>query len=147
MKRASGWSGSLPKILVVTFMAGGVVLLVSNFLGLNKSSQVAVVEPSTLSPLAVAGMALFEENCKACHGERAGGTDNGPPFVHNIYNPGHHSDDAFILAARNGVRAHHWRFGNMPPVEGVTAQDVRAIVQYVRELQIANGIAYQPHGM
>ena len=147
MKRASGWTGSLTKILVIAIMAGGVALLVSNFLGLNKSSRSAVVEPTTLSPLAVTGKALFEKSCKSCHGARGGGTDNGPPFVHDIYNPGHHPDEAFIFAAQNGVRAHHWKFGNMPPIAGVSGEDVRAIVQYVRELQQANGIAYRPHTM
>jgi len=37
-----------------------------------------------------------------------------------------------------GVR--HWRFGDMPPVEGLSRRDVAAIVAYVRELQRANGI-------
>jgi hypothetical protein len=44
------------------------------------------------------------------------------------------------LAVKNGVRAHHWRFGDMPPVEGVSDEDATKIVAYVRELQRANGI-------
>jgi mono/diheme cytochrome c family protein len=48
---------------------------------------------------------------------------------------------AFVLAARNGVRAHHWPFGDMPPVEErLTDGELGAIVAYVRELQRANGI-------
>ena len=47
---------------------------------------------------------------------------------------------AFILAAKNGVRAHHWRFGNMPAVEGLTDGDVKMIARYIRELQKENGI-------
>ena len=43
-------------------------------------------------------------------------------------------------AAALGVRGHHWRFGDMPPVEGLTRTDVAMIVAYVRELQRANGI-------
>ena len=39
-----------------------------------------------------------------------------------------------------GVRAHHWKFGNMPAIENLTRSDVTAIVAYVRELQRANGI-------
>jgi cytochrome c1 len=35
----------------------------------------------------------------------------------------------------------------MPPQPQVTEQQIRAIVQYVRELQIANGIRYHPHRM
>jgi hypothetical protein len=47
---------------------------------------------------------------------------------------------SFVLAVKNGVRAHHWRFGDMPPVDGLTQSDVMNIVAYVRELQRANGI-------
>ena len=47
---------------------------------------------------------------------------------------------AFLLAAKQGVRAHHWPFGDMPPVPGVSEQDVGRIVAYVRTLQKANGI-------
>ena len=64
----------------------------------------------------------------------------GPPLVHKYYHPGHHGDAAFFQAARNGVRSHHWRFGDMPPVKGLTDADIKAIVRYVRELQKENGI-------
>lgn len=89
---------------------------------------------------AEAGQALFEENCMACHGRHASGSDQGPPLVHRIYEPNHHADISFILAVRNGVRAHHWPFGNMAPVEGVSDEDTIKIIRYVRELQRANGI-------
>ena len=48
----------------------------------------------------------------------------------------------FVLlhATALGVRAHHWSFGNMPAVEGLTRADVKMIVAYIRELQRANGI-------
>lgn len=100
---------------------------------------VEIVVPE-LSAAAVEGQIAFEENCAMCHGRNASGTDQGPPLVHPIYEPSHHADLAFLLAARNGVRAHHWRFGNMPPVEGVKDREVEGIVAYVRELQRANGI-------
>jgi mono/diheme cytochrome c family protein len=93
-----------------------------------------------LSAAAMQGRAAFDKNCATCHGRNATGTDKGPPLVHPIYEPSHHADLAFLLAARNGVRAHHWRFGNMPPVEGVTDGEIEWIVAYVRELQRANGI-------
>ncbi|WP_093033516.1 c-type cytochrome [Ruegeria marina] len=84
--------------------------------------------------------ALFEANCAACHGANAAGSDRGPPLVHRIYEPSHHGKMAFDLAARQGVRAHDWRFGNMPPVEGLSDKDVPQITDYVRALQRANGI-------
>jgi len=105
-----------------------------------------VVVPK-LSALAARGKSAFDANCASCHGANAAGTDNGPPFVHDIYNPGHHSDRAFYLAARQGVRRHHWPFGDMPPQPQVTDEELTAIVRYVRELQEANGIFYHPHTM
>jgi hypothetical protein len=35
----------------------------------------------------------------------------------------------------------------MPPQPQVSDEQLKAIVQYVRELQIANGITYRPHSM
>ncbi|MGB0661822.1 MAG: c-type cytochrome [Mangrovicoccus sp.] len=93
-----------------------------------------------LSATALVGQTLFDENCAACHGAAGSGTDQGPPLIHVIYEPSHHGDRAFLIAAQYGVRAHHWQFGNMPPVEGVTPEDVMQIVAYVREVQRANGI-------
>lgn len=99
--------------------------------------------PSGKSASLKAGMpgeALFDQKCAVCHGQRAAGSPQGPPLVHRYYEPGHHSDMAFLLAVRRGVRAHHWRFGNMPPVPGLSDADVRAIIDYVRALQRAKGI-------
>ncbi|MEP0234439.1 cytochrome c [Roseibium sp.] len=87
------------------------------------------------------GKALFNENCATCHGANAAGREGvAPPLVHRIYEPGHHGDDAFVIAALRGVRAHHWPFGNMPPVDGITQEEVFKITAYVRALQRANGI-------
>ena len=93
-----------------------------------------------LSAEATAGRALFSRNCMTCHGQHASGTDQGPPLVHRIYEPSHHGDASFRLAVRKGVRAHHWDFGDMAPVDGVSDDDVVKITRYVRELQRANGI-------
>ena len=103
--------------------------------------MVDVLVPEALSANAEIGKLAYDAKCAACHGANAAGQDGvAPPLVHKIYEPSHHGDAAFLLAAKNGVRAHHWRFGNMPPVEGVTDGDVKMIVAYVRELQRANGI-------
>ncbi|MHA7774568.1 c-type cytochrome [Roseibium sp. M-1] len=104
------------------------------------AALVAVTVPQ-LSGDAQAGAALFAENCAACHGDNAAGREgSGPPLVHKIYEPNHHADGAFFMAAARGVRAHHWSFGDMPPVETVGETDVTKIVAYVRALQRANGI-------
>jgi mono/diheme cytochrome c family protein len=86
------------------------------------------------------GERLFTESCARCHGARASGTESGPPLVHRIYEPSHHADFAFQQAARLGVRAHHWRFGDMPPVTGVDTAAVGRIIGYVRWLQRKAGI-------
>ena len=101
----------------------------------------SVSVPGTLSARAELGQRTYEANCASCHGPNAAGQKGvAPPLVHVIYEPGHHGDESFQRAVARGVRAHHWRFGNMPRVEGVTRRDVAAIVAYVRELQRANGI-------
>ena len=76
----------------------------------------------------------------ACHGANAAGTEAGPPLVHKIYEPSHHGDYAFEMAVANGVRAHHWRFGDMPPQPAMTKADLQNVIAYVREVQRANGI-------
>lgn len=103
--------------------------------------MVDVVLPTALSDEAQIGQRAFATACASCHGENAAGQDGvAPPLIHRIYEPSHHADMAFQLAVQNGVQAHHWRFGNMPPVEGLTRADVAAIVAYVREVQRENGI-------
>lgn len=104
-------------------------------------NPIVEVDVPHLSGVAAAGQALFDDNCAACHGSDATGLEGaGPPLVHAIYEPNHHSDAAFHLAVQRGVRAHHWPFGDMPPVEGLGQDDVDKIAAYVRTLQRANGI-------
>lgn len=86
------------------------------------------------------GAAIFNSKCSKCHGLKGVGTDKGPPLVHKIYEPNHHADMSFYRAAERGVRAHHWGFGDMPPVEGVSKDDVSAIIKYIRGLQKEAGI-------
>ena len=103
--------------------------------------MVEVRIPAELSSGAATGKRMFEAKCAACHGANAAGQAGlATPLVHKIYEPNHHSDMAFVLAAKNGVRAHHWKFGSMPAVEGLTDGDVKLIARYVRELQRENGI-------
>lgn len=110
--------------------------------GIAQGAPLATVAlPAELSANARIGKQIFEARCASCHGRNAAGVNGvAPPLVHKIYEPGHHADAAFVLAARNGVRAHHWKFGNMPPVEDVTDGEVRLVTRYIRELQQENGI-------
>ncbi len=104
--------------------------------------MVEVMLPAELSAQAVLGETYYTAVCASCHGANAAGQNGvAPPLIHRIYEPSHHGDMAFVLAARNGVRAHHWKFGNMPPVEQpLTDAEIGAIITYVREIQRANGI-------
>ncbi|WP_372609453.1 c-type cytochrome [Aquicoccus sp.] len=124
-------SGGLPEEMV-SARASGVA---------DGAAMVTPAVPETMSDDARMGERTFEAKCVACHGENAAGVmGSGPPLVHKIYEPSHHADYAFEMAVKNGVRAHHWQFGDMAPVDGLTGADIRAITAYVRELQRANGI-------
>jgi mono/diheme cytochrome c family protein len=105
----------------------------------NADPTIAVLQ-AAIPPELTAGETAFDANCASCHGTRALGTDRGPPLVHIIYEPSHHADAAFVLAAAQGVRAHHWSFGDMPPVPGVGRETIAAIIAYVRHLQRLVGI-------
>jgi len=137
----------LPKLAVVLVLVGGVGAMVWNLLAPGGSGAIVQVKVPELSALAEQGRQAFDKNCAQCHGLNAAGTDKGPPFVHAIYNPGHHEDQAFFHAVRQGVRQHHWPFGDMPAQPLVSDQEIAWIVRYVRELQDANGITYQAHQM
>lgn len=105
------------------------------------SALVKIQLPANLSHNAQIGKQTYDVACAACHGADAVGQDGvAPPLIHKIYEPSHHGDESFQRAAAMGVQAHHWSFGNMPAVEGVTRGDVSMIVAYIRELQRANGI-------
>lgn len=86
------------------------------------------------------GEVAFNSYCAKCHGEKGVGSKEGPPFIDKVYKPNHHGDMSFLLAVKNGVRAHHWKFGNMPKNLGVTEKEVKEIVEYVRWLQRDAGI-------
>lgn len=100
-----------------------------------------IIKVPNLGEAEKTGSRLFVEKCASCHGlNGVGKKGSGPPLIHPIYRPGHHADISFWLAAKHGVRSHHWRFGNMPPVEGIKKSEVDSIVNYIRVLQRANGI-------
>lgn len=128
---------------MVNFMqARYAVALILSAVALPASSQGGQIpKPSPgLFPNPGAGKSLYEKNCASCHGAELNGSDKGPPFLHRIYEPSHHGDAAFQMATKNGVRAHHWRFGDMAPVPGVSPDDVAHITAYVRAKQRRIGI-------
>src|SRR3546814_5818671 len=77
---------STPIILAVT-LGAGFILWQSFRIKHTPASEAGLVLPR-LSAQAAQGKIAFDGNCATCHGVNAAGTGNGPPLVHNIYNPG-----------------------------------------------------------
>lgn len=86
------------------------------------------------------GQALFQKNCVSCHGNNSQGTEQGPPLIHPMYKPKHHANLAFHFAIRDGVKQHHWKFGEMAPLPNVAPEDVEHIIAYIRREQRRVGI-------
>ena len=91
------------------------------------------------------GQVLFEMNCSSCHAVDMTGTDKGPPLLHPFYKPSHHNDASFYRAGLKGVKAHHWNFGDMPPVPGMTERKMKIIISYIRYYQQQKNL-YQEEG-
>ena len=87
----------------------------------------------------------FNNVCSACHDQSVPGTEYGPSFKYGINNLRHHGDQAFQMAAQNGVR-HHQRLCGGMSLEKATAQVARIAVN-IRELQEVNGVTYRPQNM
>lgn len=124
---------------VIAALGAAWIVLSGGANGSAPNEDVALIIPD-LTHKQETGRTVFDANCAVCHGPNASGSDQGPPLVHRIYEPSHHGDMAFLLAARQGVRAHHWRFGNMPAIDSVSEDEVVLVTAYIRALQRANGI-------
>ncbi|MDH3389242.1 MAG: cytochrome c [Gammaproteobacteria bacterium] len=81
------------------------------------------------------GQLLYEKYCSSCHGLQLNGSDKGPPLIHPFYKPSHHGDKSFYRAVLQGVKQHHWNFGDMPAVAGMTPKKMDSLVPYVRYYQ------------
>ena len=124
--------------LVVIF-----VIAVVGFGGNSSDADAGTGIPVQDPDLVAAGEPLYQASCATCHGTDLRGTDIGPSHLSVVYEPNHHGDAAFALAAQNGVRAHHWPFGDMQPVPGLSDEELETIVAYVRENQRING--FEPY--
>ncbi len=128
--------------LSIIFTAVAIALTIS----CGASNQ---VEPTTGASIASASIAdtttysgedSFQNRCAVCHGQNAEGTATGPPLVNRLYEIGHHPNFSFHNAVNKGVTAHHWNFGDMPPIPNVPPEEIDAIICHVRDLQRAEGI-------
>ena len=134
-----------PRGLVLCAVVAALAVMATAACGSESAPQDGAQRPGedagyALSATAREGEELFNANCSACHGVNAAGTDQGPTLIDRIYHPNHHSDFSFVSAAGRGVQQHHWGFGDMPPVPGVSPDDAAKIICYVRQVQHANGI-------
>lgn len=133
----------LSAILLVGLLA---VLIAPGSLADHKSNHVDVAVEG-LSEKAQTGQLVFNQNCASCHGVNGEGSEAGPPLIHSIYNPGHHSNKSFYRAVTQGVRQHHWSFGDMPPQRQIGFSEMTYILTFVREVQAINGIETEEHRM
>lgn len=122
-------------VIAVAFFGGGSA-------GTGPDSGTGI--PAQDADLVAAGDPLYQASCAVCHGSDLRGTDIGPSHLSVVYQPGHHGDLAFVLAANNGVQQHHWPFGDMLPVPGLSDSDLEAIVAFVRENQRIFGFEPYP---
>lgn len=92
------------------------------------------------------GAELYGQSCASCHGADLRGTDQGPSHLSQVDAPDHHPDASFRAAVTQGSAAHHWDFGDMPPVEGLSDEEIDLIIAYVREQQETHGLDPYPPG-
>jgi mono/diheme cytochrome c family protein len=88
---------------------------------------------------AEAGAAVYAEKCASCHGANLEGTEKGPSHLSKVYEPSHHSDASFRRAISQGAPQHHWNFGDMPPVQGVSEDQATAVIAFIRAQQRERG--------
>jgi mono/diheme cytochrome c family protein len=115
---------------IVTKFAFGILLLMP-LVGAQLRAAEKIKIPFQMGQ----GQLLYDENCSSCHGIDLTGSDKGPPLLHAFYKPSHHGDKAFYRAALQGARQHHWEFGDMPPVVGMTQKKMDKVLPYVRYYQ------------
>ncbi len=130
-RRSRSWSGWQ--------LAGAVVVTAAMPLGACSGDD---SQPATAA--SGAGAEIYEQSCASCHGSDLRGTDRGPSHLSQVYAPDHHPDASFRAAIISGARAHHWGFGDMPPVEGLSDDEIEVVIAYVRDQQQAHGLEPYP---
>lgn len=104
------------------------------------TETVAVALPE-LTPQELAGKAVFAEYCATCHGPHGGGVaEIGPPLVYPGYGATELSDADIVAVVRQGVAMKRWKISDMPGVVGISGDEIRAAIAYLRAVQRANGI-------
>lgn len=145
MRRESRARVYAPRVMTARSTLTGIVLgLLLGACGSVGDGAVDAGIPVQDATVVTEGELLYQANCALCHGSDLRGTDQGPSHLSEVYVPSHHADGAFVLAVQVGTRAHHWNFGDMLPIDGLSSEDVEAIVAYVREQQRIEGFEPYP---
>jgi len=139
------WISHKMKLLLKTSLFAVFIMSAANIA--SAAERIDVKMPKELSAQAKWGRIAFDQNCAACHGDIGAGTEQGPPLIHDTYNPGHHGDESFYRAISSGVQQHHWPYGNMPAQSQIEPDLAGMIIKFIREVQSENGIVYKPHRM
>lgn len=121
--------------------ATGAMALILTACGVDDPESAAA---TTIVPLAVDADAatVYAARCASCHGADLQGTDKGPSQLSIVYEPGHHGDESFRSAIRNGAKQHHWGFGDMPAVQDITDDQIELVISYIRSEQ--ERLGFQP---
>lgn len=90
------------------------------------------------------GAEVFAAACASCHGADLRGSDKGPSQLSILYEPGHHTDASFRAAILNGSVQHHWNFGDMAAIEGLSGAEIDAVITFVRAQQAEHGFEPYP---
>lgn len=146
-QRYSNFCLRLLKAATTAAIAGGVTMWNLNL----KSAKIAAIvlavllggcaqnnqtaETSGLLAVNADGATVYQARCASCHGFDLRGSDNGPSQLSIVYEPGHHGDDSYRSAIRNGVGQHHWAFGNMPAVPDITDEQIERVIIFIRTQQ------------
>lgn len=112
--------------------------------GDDKSSDEGASGEASSNTTPRSGEETYQQTCALCHGNDLRGTSMGPSHLSKVYEPSHHSDASFVSAIRNGSPEHHWNFGDMPPVKGISDEEIEAVIAFVREKQTAEGFEPYP---
>lgn len=122
--------------------AGALVVTAVLVVGCSDSAAPDQPEPEAATAGDL-GAQVYASSCASCHGADLRGTDKGPSQLSIVYEPNHHPDDAYRSAIANGAPQHHWTFGDMPPVEGLTTEEVEAVIDFIRSEQQRQGFEQQ----
>ena len=134
----SRWPWLIAAILVVA--AAVAIAVTATQDGTDSGGPSAVAAPP-VDQNAEEGREPYETTCAVCHGRDLRGSSAGPPLLNRVYEPGHHPDESFRRAVTQGVRAHHWSFGDMPAQPTVSADEIDRIIAFVRAQQERAGIS------